>query len=112
MPARVDLTDNTGVVEASLKAAARAAQQAGARGLQAGIRSRTPRRTGRLASSYHIEEVGGRTLVTNRSDTDYGPFVEFGTRYDAAQPHVRPALEAEAEPFKATVSQTIKRSLG
>jgi HK97 gp10 family phage protein len=52
----------------------------------------TPIDTGRLIDSYKAQRAGrGAAVVT---DVDYWRFVEFGTRYMSAQPHVRPAYEA------------------
>ena len=105
------LQDNSAAVEALLKAACDQAERAGANRLRDNIQARTPVRTGRLRSSYHVEREGGQTLVTNSSDTDYAQFVEFGTKYDAAQPHVRPGLEATAPEFLANTAATVRKAI-
>ena len=52
----------------------------------------TPRRTGFMAESYRaVETSAGAEIVT---EADYWKFVEYGTRNQRAQPHVRPAIEA------------------
>jgi HK97 gp10 family phage protein len=52
--------------------------------------------TGRLRSSINWRlGVDGRGLyATIGTNVEYAPYVEFGTRYMAAQPFLRPALNA------------------
>lgn len=55
---------------------------------RAGGRQQPP---GTLRAGYRVNDTeGGANIVT---DVDYWYLVEFGTRFAAAQPHVRPAVE-------------------
>ena len=53
--------------------------------LAADAAANTPRRTGRMAASYRVEQ--GRDPATSLvvNDTPYAVYVEYGTRYDPAQ---------------------------
>lgn len=75
-----------------------------ARGAEAGARGasqRAPRDTGALADSYVSETVPGFAWFGSIRDVpthpdhpvDYAAFVEIGTRYQDAQPHLRPAID-------------------
>ena len=75
-----------------------------ARGAAAGARGaarRAPRDTGALADSYVSETEPGRAWFGSIRDApghpdhpvDYAAFVELGTRYQEAQPHLRPAID-------------------
>lgn len=51
--------------------------------------------TGRLRSSIAYRIEGGNEVVgIVGTSVEYAPFVEFGTRFMAAQPFLRPALQA------------------
>lgn len=51
--------------------------------------------TGRLRSSitHEIQQDAQGLLAVIGTDVNYAPYVELGTRYMAAQPFLRPALE-------------------
>lgn len=51
--------------------------------------------TGRLRSS--ITATKGDRVVTIGTNVEYAAFVEFGTRYMAAQPFLRPAIMMAAQ---------------
>jgi HK97 gp10 family phage protein len=56
--------------------------------------------TGDLINGYRAVAVGnGASVVT---DIEYWKYVEFGTRYQHPQPHVRPAYEEVAKHSKAS----------
>lgn len=44
-----------------------------------------------LRASYHGDAIKGGAML--RCDVPYWHFVEFGTRYMPAEPHVRPSIE-------------------
>lgn len=63
--------------------------------ITAGAKNRAPYRTGALQESisYEVTDTftGGEGIVyTNQ---EYGPYQEFGTRFNAAHPFMRPAAE-------------------
>lgn len=56
--------------------------------------------TGTLRRSIRLDiEDQGMTAVVS-ANTDYAAYVEYGTRFMAAQPYLRPALQEQAETFK------------
>lgn len=60
-------------------------------------RLRCPVLTGRLKRSYRKRLTGIsrlRAMYRIATDVEYAPYVEFGTRYMHAQPHLGPAVEA------------------
>lgn len=76
--------------------------------VQNGARLRVPVDTGRLRNSiaHEIDESGlNATIGTN---TEYAPFVEFGTRRMRERPYLFPALEEERAAFLAR----LRRQLG
>lgn len=112
MAVRVDLEDNSAIIAALGNAAAKAATRTGAEELKNGVQSRAPiGPTGRLRARYRVAEAEGGTWVTNTSQSFYALFQEFGTSQDMPQPHFRPALEANREPFQKQTAETIRRAL-
>jgi HK97 gp10 family phage protein len=83
---------------ASARAAAQVAQDA---------RSRAPRRTGRLAGSVAPKSQGNRAQVA--ATAPYGIFVEYGTRFNSAQPFMRPALTAQTQPTVDTYATEVQQ---
>lgn len=59
--------------------------------LKSDIARGTPVKTGKLKRSLRIEKSGKKIEIG--SDAEYASFVEFGTRYQAAQPYFRPAIK-------------------
>ena len=59
---------------------------------------RAPVRTGRLKLSINSQQtvLGSYKIGV---DAPYGVYVEYGTRYMAAQPYFRPAIDAEKVRF-------------
>jgi HK97 gp10 family phage protein len=50
---------------------------------------------------------GGLTSVTE-PHTEYDGYVEFGTRYMAAQPYLRPAFKKQSKKFKQDMERLVK----
>lgn len=80
-----------------------------------GIKPRAPFLTGNLRRSYHQED--GRVTATSASvivgtDVEYAPYQEFGTRYMAGTPHVRPAIDAERSAIFKEIAAAAKALLG
>lgn len=76
---------------ADIEAAANEAVQAAGIECQAEAKQACPVDTGRLRSS--IQYNPGHLEATVGTNTEYGPFVEHGTRYQKAQPFLFPAFE-------------------
>ncbi len=67
-----------------------------------------PVRTGDLKRSIQLTIEDGGMTARVRAGMDYAPYVEWGTRYMAAQPFMRPALRAQAPRFKAHIAKIMK----
>lgn len=61
--------------------------------------------TGTLRRSIRLDiEDGGMTAEVS-ANTEYAAYVEYGTRFMAAQPFLRPALAEQAEQFKSDLER-------
>lgn len=58
-------------------------------------------------SITQIIKDGGLTSVTE-PHTDYDGYVEFGTRFMAAQPYLRPAFKKQSKKFKQDMERLVK----
>ncbi|HYG68512.1 MAG TPA: HK97-gp10 family putative phage morphogenesis protein [Anaeromyxobacteraceae bacterium] len=73
-------------------------------------KSLAPVDTGRLRAS--IEAVReGRTSAVLRVGAPYGAFVEYGTRWNRAQPFLRPAVEIERAGMTARFGEIVREEL-
>lgn len=64
--------------------------------------------TGQTKRSITLEiEDGGMTAKTG-PETEYSPYVEYGTRFMDAQPFVRPAFNEQKEKFKSDMNKLMK----
>lgn len=64
--------------------------------------------TGQTKRSITLEiEDGGMTARTG-PETEYSPYVEYGTRFMDAQPFVRPAFNEQKEKFKSDMNKLMK----
>jgi HK97 gp10 family phage protein len=72
-------------------------------------KTRCPVKTGTLRDSL-TAEASGDLAVTLRDGVEYGQFVEFPTRYTAAQPFLQPAIDAAAGRFPGVVASAVERT--
>lgn len=99
-------------VSETLRRRAREEQRSCAERIFERARVLVPVRTGALRNSILIETPpaqgvkpeGMRTIIVS-AGMFYAPFVEFGTRFMAARPYLRPAAEAERDRYKNLVAQ-------
>jgi len=56
--------------------------------------------TGTLRRSIRLDIQDGGMTAEVSANTDYAAYVEYGTRFAAAQPYLRPALSEQAEIFR------------
>lgn len=66
--------------------------------LEAQIKIRCPVDTGTLRSSYHVTQKG-KDSVEVGTNVEYAAYVEYGTKFQHAQPHVRPAIQVTQRKF-------------
>ena len=64
--------------------------------------------TGRLRSSIHTELAPNRLSGSVEVGVSYGIFLEFGTRYQRAQPFLFPAYEKNRAAFVARLKTNTK----
>src|SRR5262245_22663248 len=82
--------------------------------LQGSMSMRAPVRTGRLAGAIEVEvqrRVRRGAVVTRIGPSRegfYAKFIEFGTRFMAAQPFMRPAIDEDG-PRAVTLMQDVVR---
>lgn len=69
--------------------------------------------TGNLRRSIHTEVEGSNTYAQADVGTDvvYAPYVEFGTKRQAAQPYLRPALDENKDNAVREISNVLKELL-
>lgn len=64
--------------------------------------------TGTTKRSIGLEIMDGGLTAEVAPETEYSPYLEYGTRFMEAQPFVRPALEEQAEQFKSDMRKLVK----
>lgn len=64
--------------------------------------------TGETKDSIGLEIKNGGFDAEVGPETDYSPYVEYGTRFMDAQPFVRPTYEEQAEKFKRDMRRLVK----
>lgn len=64
--------------------------------------------TGQTKRSVNLEIKDGGFTADAGPTTSYAPYVEYGTRFMAAQPFVRPALEEQASKFKRDMQKLVR----
>lgn len=64
--------------------------------------------TGTTKRSIGLEMQDGGMTASVGPETEYSPYVEYGTRYMEAQPFVRPAYEEQKEQFKRDMQKLVR----
>jgi len=72
--------------------------------IEANAKAIVPVDTGKLKNSIS-SEFPSLTKAISAPHTDYAIYVEFGTRYQRAQPYMRPAAEKVAPAFFAAMQR-------
>jgi len=73
-----------------------------------------PYRTGNLRRSYHVELMEAKLTARVGSDdriAPYAPYVELGTSRQRAQPHLRPAGEAQRTAFAQRAATNLRAAM-
>jgi HK97 gp10 family phage protein len=70
-------------------------------------KARAPVRTGRLRNGItgRVETSADSTSAILENEVPYAGFVEFGTRHNRAQPHMRPGFAAAEQAYAKTMVQ-------
>ncbi len=64
--------------------------------------------TGTTKQNVSLEITDGGLSAESGPETEYSPYLEYGTRFMEAQPFVRPALEEQAKKFKSGLKDLVK----
>lgn len=64
--------------------------------------------TGTTKRSIGLEIQDGGFTAESGPETEYSPYLEYGTRFMDAQPFVKPAYEEQAEKFKRDMDKLVK----
>lgn len=62
--------------------------------------------TTKRSIKLHMQDGGFTAVVA--PETEYSPYLEYGTRFMEAQPFVRPALEEQGKEFKSDLQKLCK----
>jgi HK97 gp10 family phage protein len=79
--------------------------------IQNDARRYCPVDTGRLRASITaspVQRLGGRLFIWIGTNVEYAPFVEYGTRFMAAQPYLRPGFLHGTRHFTAALRRAAK----
>ena len=90
------------------------AVQSGGNILVNGFKRRAPFLSGNLRRSYHQED--GRVTAESASvicgtDVEYAIYQEFGTRFQAGTPHVRPTIDEDRSKVLAEIADAAQALL-
>lgn len=64
--------------------------------------------TGATKRSIGLEISDGGFTASVGAETEYAPYLEYGTRFMEAQPFVRPSLEEQEKKFKSDMEKLVK----
>lgn len=64
--------------------------------------------TGTTKRSIGLELQDGNMTASVGPETEYSPYLEYGTRFMTAQPFVRPAFDEQKEKFKSDMQKLVK----
>ena len=64
--------------------------------------------TGTTKRSVGLEITDGGLTAESGPETEYAPYLEYGTRFMEAQPFVRPAFEAQEKEFKSDMKKLVR----
>jgi HK97 gp10 family phage protein len=86
----------------------------GSRIVERATKQKCPVRTGNLRASYRSEITVQKSDYAE-SDTgtnvEYAPPVEFGTEFQEAQPHLRPAFDENVDRMQRAVGLSLRRQI-
>ncbi|HFK2761588.1 TPA: HK97-gp10 family putative phage morphogenesis protein [Enterococcus faecalis] len=69
---------------------------------------KAPVDTGTLERSINLSRKDNGLTAVVEPSTDYQGYVEYGTRYMAAQPYMRPAFKKQVKQFKKDMERLVK----
>ena len=69
---------------------------------------KAPVRTGDLRRAIKLRMADGGFTALVRSEIEYAPYQEYGTRFMTGTPHIRPAFHEQSKQFKKDMSRLMK----
>lgn len=76
--------------------------------LQKKSKINAPVATGNLKRNIALELKNNGMTAECESQAEYAPYVEWGTRYMEAHPHVKPPFEDQKKQFKHDLERVVK----
>lgn len=76
--------------------------------LQKKSKRNAPVATGNLKRNIELELKNNGMTAECESQAEYAPYVEWGTRYMDAQPHIKPAFDDQKNQFKRDLERVVK----
>lgn len=64
--------------------------------------------TGTTKRSVDLKIEDGGMTASSGPDTEYSPYLEYGTRFMSAQPFVKPGYEEQRGKFKSDMQKLVK----
>lgn len=64
--------------------------------------------TGFMKRSIGLTQGAGGLNIKVAPTAEYAPYVEYGTRYQTAQPFIRPAFQQQEKKFKGDLDKLLK----
>lgn len=64
--------------------------------------------TGTTKRSIGLEIKNGGLTAEAGAETEYSPYLEFGTRFMEAQPFIKPAYEEQAKQFQKDMQKLVR----
>ena len=108
---QVKKIDNTEAFMGSLRGAIMPVIQRTTEDIERIVKTTAPFRTGNLRRSYHLQLFPDQLRAQVGSDpavASYAPHVEFGTKKQAAQPHLGPAGMSQRYDFTKNLRNAIE----
>lgn len=105
-----DVQDAFRDVKASLRIAIVKALRRGALIVEGEAKRLCPVDTGRLQGSITSDMVNDHTIAVG-TNVEYASYVEYGTRYQSAQPYLRPARDSREQEVREAVGAHIEHAL-
>lgn len=76
--------------------------------LTQGAQRKAPVDTGNLRRSITMDLSDGGLTGKVKPTADYAPYLEYGTRFQSAQPFMRPAFNKQKEQFKSDMDKLVE----
>ena len=76
--------------------------------LTQGAQRKAPVDTGNLRRSITMDLSDGGLTGKVKPTADYAPYLEYGTRFQSAQPFMRPAFNKQKAQFKSDMDKLVE----